>query len=205
MSLKYMSCNTPETGAVNGNYEKMFWGNDGIDISTIANIKYTHMGGDWRGILLDFNPDNDDNITPSIPSLFDANNEWNITVLGAVNQYAVTDIDGKDKTDKLLDTVLAQPNWLTDNTIQNEDQGRAPAACCCARYHTLGTQVGDWYLGASGEMSIIAAKISLINTKLASINAVYPNNSFGSLIDNIHWTSTEANEYSVFLIQLGIG
>ena len=205
MSLKYMSCNTPETGTVNGNDETMFWGNDGIDVSTIANIEYTHTGGDWRGILLDFDPDNDNNITTSIPSLFDANNEWNITVLGAVNQYAVTDIDGKDKTDKLLDTVSAQPNWLTDNTIQDEDQGCAPAACCCARYHTLGTQAGDWYLGASGEMSMIAAKISLINTKLASINAVYPNNSFGSLIDNIHWTSTEANEYSVFLIQLGIG
>jgi hypothetical protein len=205
MSLKYMSCDTPEAGVVNGDHEKMFWGNDGIDVSTIANIEYTHAGGDWRGILLDFNPGNDNNITKSIPSLFDENNEWNITVLGAVNQYAVTDIDGKDKTDKLLDNVSAQPNWLTDNTIKNSDQGCAPAACCCARYHTLGTQAGDWYLGASGEMSMIAAKISLINTKLASINAVYPNNSFGSLIDNIHWTSTEANEYSVFLIQLGTG
>jgi hypothetical protein len=49
--------------------------------------------------LSDNNPSNS---SPTIPSLFDSSDEWNLSVLGAANNYAVTDIDGKNKTDIML-------------------------------------------------------------------------------------------------------
>jgi len=60
--------------------------------------------------------------------------------LGTINQYAMTDIDGKNKTEKILATATGQVDWLTDTTIENSSAANyTPAACCCARYHTLGT------------------------------------------------------------------
>jgi hypothetical protein len=52
----------------------------------------------------------------------------------------MTDIDGKNKTEKILATATGQVDWLTDTTIENNSAANyTPAACCCARYHTLGT------------------------------------------------------------------
>ena len=187
MSLKYMSCTTPETGSLTS--QGIYWGNYGNNITTIDDIKTTYNGGSDLGYLTANWITRTDN---KIPTLFTENNEWNTSVLGTVNQYAVTDIDGKNKTDKILDTATAQATWRTDTSITNlSATNYAPAACCCARYHTLGTKVGDWYLGACGEISTIIVKRDEINTKLALINAIYPNNCASSLTNDSYCTSTE--------------
>jgi hypothetical protein len=36
--------------------------------------------------------------------------------------------------------------------------------------------MGDWYLGAAGEMGMILVNKTNINNKLSEINEVYPNN-----------------------------
>lgn len=203
MSLKYMNCNTPETGSLSA--YSMSWGNNETDITTIDNIQTTYNGGSNNGYFtVDYY--NSSSQANKIPSMFNENNEWNISVLGAANQYAVTDIDGKNKTNKILATATSQPTWMTDTSIIDEsDAGYTPAACCCARYHTIGTEVGDWYLGASGEMSMILVQKTAINAKLAQIAAVYSTDSISSLANSNYWSSTEYNDSGAFRFNFANG
>jgi len=203
MSLKYMDCDTPETGSLTA--QGMNWGNYGTDITTIDNIQTTHNGGTYNGYFTvdyyDSSPQ-----TNKIPSIFNENNEWNTSILGAVNQYAVTDIQGREKTDLILASATSQSTWMTDTSITNEsDAGYAPAACCCARYHTTGTEVGDWYLGALGEMCMIIVQKTAINAKLAQIAAVYASDSISSLAKSFYWSSTEYDSNSVYIVNTNFG
>jgi hypothetical protein len=205
MSLKYMNYTTPETGSTTN--QTMYWGNYNTDIPTIDNITTTYNGGTTNGYM---NVDYYDNSskTNKIPNPITSNNEWNLSELGTVNvnAYAVTDINGKSKTDKILATATAQSAWQTDTSITNNSGANyAPAACCCARYHTLGTQAGDWYLGACGEMCMILAKKTDINAKLAAINAIYPEDCVSSLVDSWHWSSTEYSSIYAYIISTSDG
>jgi hypothetical protein len=191
MSLKYMNYTTPETGSLTA--QSMDWGNYGTDLNMIPNIQTTHNGGTSNGY---FTVDYYDSSSRAnkIPSIFNENNEWNTSVLGAANQYAVTDIQGREKTDLILASATSQSTWMTDTSITNESgAGYAPAACCCTRYHTVGTEAGDWYLGASGEMCMIIVQKTAINAKLAQIAAVYTKDSISLLANGNYWSSTEYN------------
>ena len=189
MSLKYMNYTTPETGSLTS--QGMYWGNYGTDLNMIPNIQVTHNGGIYNGYFTVDYYDSSSK-TNKIPSVFDTNNEWNTSILGEVNQYATTDIDGRNKTDLMLASATSQSTWKTDTTITNESgAGYAPAACCCDRYHTVGTNAGDWYLGASGEMCMIIVQKTAINSKLAQIAAVYSTDCMSSLAANNYWSSTE--------------
>lgn len=56
-------------------------------------------------------------------------------------------------------------NWKTSETINNvTTNNNYPAGFCCWRYHTDGTNQGDWYLPSSGEVS---------NTYIANISEIY--------------------------------
>lgn len=67
---------------------------------------------------------------------------------------AISDYNGKVNTTALLANTTAQPNWRTDSTITSSyAAGYQPAACCCWRFYTLGTNQGDWYLPAAGELN----------------------------------------------------
>jgi hypothetical protein len=116
MSLKYMSCNTPDSGTLTASSGYMMWGNNGLDISTIDDITTIYNGGSNDGYLTADWIIKTDN---KIPSLFDANDEWNLTMLGTKNAYAVTDVDGKNKTEKILTITTSQATWKTDTTITN--------------------------------------------------------------------------------------
>ena len=202
-SLKYMNYTTPETGSLTS--QGMYWGNYGTDLNMIPNIQVTHNGGANYGY---FTVDYYDSLsqTNKIPSVFDTNNKWNTSILGEVNQYATTDIDGRNKTDLMLASATSQSTWKTDTTITNESgAGYAPAACCCDRYHTVGTNAGDWYLGASGEMCMIIVQKTAINSKLAQIAAVYSTDCMSSLAANYYWSSTEYNSNDAYGVNASDG
>lgn len=197
MSLKYMNYITPETGSLGIESlqdQKMKLGQGGKQITqalikTYKNIElpYCRFKADW--------------ITDTrnqIPSIFNNNNEFNLTELGEVNTSWITDIDGKNKTQLWLNAATEQSTWQTDESIINSgDQGYSTAACCCARYHTLGTQPGDWYLGACGEISMIVILKNFINNRLAELSKIYKNYCIDILPDlgngTSFWSSTEIN------------
>ncbi len=198
MSLKYMNYTKPETGSLTE--QGMYWGNYRTDLNMISNIQTTYNDGTSNGYFtVDYYDSSSQ--TNKIPSMFNENNKWNTSVLGAVNQYATTDIQGREKTDLILASATSRPTWMTDTSITNESGvGYAPAACCCARYHTLGTNAGDWYLGASGEMCMILVQKTAINAKLAQIAAVYSTDSISSLANSGYWSSTEHNSTDAFCV-----
>ena len=214
ISLKYMNCTTPDTGSLTA--EKIQWGYLNYSNKTIGqpikNKCKTKPDGNFLPVnwitpeeyLNNYGINVNTDSEYFYPSLFNENNNWNLSELGEVNEYVITDINGKNNTNLMLQTVTNQPTWQTDNSIYNLNPGigYAPIACCCARYHTLGTQSGNWYLGATGEMSMFAYLTPDINNKLSAISKLYPNDCINILSDNGYMTSTEINSVKIYTIYI---
>ena len=197
ISLKYMNYETPDSGSLLS--QGMMWGNYGPDIITINNINYVYGDISDTCYLTDNNPSNG---SPTVPSVFD-NGKWNLSILGEVNSIMLTDIDGKNKTNKIIEVATEQSTWQTDTTIINlSNANYYPAACCCWRYHTLGTQQGDWYLPAGGELVFLSIYYEIINNKLLQISNVYNNDCISSLINHTYWSSSEKSGNYAYTIGL---
>ena len=118
---------------------------------------------------------------------------------------ALADMDGKGNTEKILavDNGVST-SWQTASTITNNASSSTntqphSAAQCCWRYHTVGTQQGEWYLPAAGELGYLAARWKAIDNsidKLVSSGVealVLP-------VGNRWWSSTEySSNYAVDL------
>ena len=84
---------------------------------------------------------------------------------------ALSDFDGVGNTKILTDLATKQSDWKTaTNITNNSSSGYYPAACCCWRYHTVGTNQGDWYLPACGELGYVCVRQGVINTTLQYLN-----------------------------------
>ena len=107
-----------------------------------------------------------------------------------------SDFGGLNNSKTLWNLSTGQLDWKTNSTITNNySEGYYPAACCCWRYHTNGTQQGDWYLPAIGELGYIIPKLNLIHKTLSILKTVYNQNIFtniqtGSSYTNSMWSST---------------
>ena len=115
------------------------------------------------------------------------------------------DMNGKGNTEKILavDNGVST-DWQTALTIVNNTSFATntqphTAAQCCWRYHTVGTQQGDWYLPSAGELGYLASRWKAINT---SINKII-SSGFEALaltVDDGWWSSTESSSrYTVRL------
>ena len=69
----------------------------------------------------------------------------------------------------------------------------APAAACCHLYKTEGTEQGDWYLPAMGELGYIMPKWNEIQGAISNINTVYGSNVVAVSLDGsyFYWSSSE--------------
>ena len=107
------------------------------------------------------------------------------------NAYA--DMDGKGNTEKILAIDNGgSTDWQTASTITNTDRTRTihPAAQCCWRYHTVGTQQGDWYLPSAGELGYLASRWKAIGN---SINKLVSSGVEALVlpVGSYWWSSTE--------------
>ena len=104
------------------------------------------------------------------------------------NSGALSDFDGKGNT-AILTKLHTVQNWKTADKITNGSGSTyTPAAVCCARYKTEGTNSGDWYLPAIGELGFIAPRFNEIQNSLL----VLGKNKAIPLHTNYHyWSSTE--------------
>lgn len=107
--------------------------------------------------------------------------------------YVNTEFCGAENTTALINHCTGQPNWKTDPTIENKQyENYHPAACCCWRYHAVGTKQGDWYLPAYGEGAYIMAQSNSINQTGGIINREYGSDKFVDLADGAGcWLSSE--------------
>ena len=81
------------------------------------------------------------------------------------------EFDGKKYTTELLKNVTYQANWKTDEYIQ--DTMVPTAACCCWRFHTEGTNQGDWYLPTVAEFGYVTARAEEIYNTLDILSSIF--------------------------------
>lgn len=118
---------------------------------------------------------NDDNWNNCLPSPYLENNSRNPVYYQiespASNLNILCDFNGKANTNFYLSKATSQPNWKTDEAIINSyESGYYPAVCCCYRFHTVGTNQGDWYLAASGELGYTVVRKYAINNTIRVLN-----------------------------------
>ena len=108
------------------------------------------------------------------------------------NVYA--DMDGKGNTQKILavDNGVST-SWQTASTITNAGTTSTihPSAQCCWRYHTVGTNQGDWYLPSAGEFGYLSARWKTINNSITVIRDSGAVHALALPVGSGWWSSTE--------------
>ena len=121
----------------------------------------------------------------------------------------LSDYNGKQNTQYILNHETKQPNWQTDEQIENsyrgDNLGHFPAALCCARYHTDGTEAGDWYLPAAGELGCIMPRFAIIQAALKKVASVSSAVAVPLNENNFYWSSSEYSEYDAYYLNTSSG
>lgn len=217
MSLAEISYNTPDTGT-NTHYEYMCWGGYGTDTSLPNYDTVNHIGtgnplnGDVvqgtnsYGLLpsdqystvtsLDgkssYYNNSSNKYAPSPYNADGSRNEAYYTTAYSIGN-SLSDFDGMGNTKVLTELATAQGDWKTASTIANRCyKGYYPAACCAWRFHTAGTDQGQWYLPACGEFGYVINRFNAINETINKIKSVYTSVVAVALHTyNYYWSSSE--------------
>lgn len=219
MSLKETDYSTPDTGSISPSV--MCWGQYGTDISTLPNLNQVPVGNTANGIPTsqakysylpsdkfsgtqcahDTNAFYYNTSVTTIPSPYLTDGSRNFgysqTTSPMSTSNCLADFDGRGNSEILLGLATAQSNWRTASTITNDHgPGYSPVACCCWRYHTVGTQQGDWYLPAEGELGYIMPRFNRISRAITSIRNAYGSSvgvTLSTLNSTYYWSSSEYN------------
>ena len=185
MSLAEMNYTTPDVGS--SSYLSMYWGGRRTDTS-LPNYNKVNL---VDGTTADYGylPSDQFTGTTSLdgvskyattsnnaPSPYNAdgsrNEAYYTTAYSTAN--TLSDFDGVGNTTVLTELATSQSDWKTADTITNSySAGYYPAACCAWRFHTTGTDQGQWYLPACGEFGYVVNRISAINTTINKVLSVY--------------------------------
>ena len=118
----------------------------------------------------------------------------------------LADMNGKSNTSAILavDNGL-DTSWQTASTITSitsTGYQYHPTAQCCWRYHTIGTNQGDWYLPSGGELGYLASRWKAINN---SINKLVSSGLEALVFPVGHgwWSSTEYS--NLYVIDFSFG
>lgn len=227
MSLAEMSYNNPDVGTSSNEYDhSMYWGGYKIDTSlpNYSFINYIGQGptlndGVVQGIIssaylpsdkftkitgLDGESGYSNNSTSyrQAPSPYNADGSRNEAYYTTVHSTAnaLSDFDGVVNTKVLTDLATGQSNWKTATNITNNSvEGVYPPACCCWRFHTSGTDQGQWYLPAAGEFGYVINRILAINTTINKVKSVYPSVVALEVASDEYirgyWSSSEGSDY----------
>lgn len=121
------------------------------------------------------------------------NREYYKTTSPSSNLNALSNFNGKLWTELLIELANRQINWKTADTIDTQSgSGYAPAACCCWRFHTIGTNQGDWYLPSSAEFGYCCVRYDKINRTISEIGRIF-GTPICQLLDDSYWTSSEVD------------
>lgn len=144
-----------------------------------------------------------------IPSPYKKDESYNTAygqTTSAASEYnAMSDFKGIVNTKILTDLATGQSGWRTASTITaNGESGYYPAACCCARFKTLGTKAfvdceteelkngtGFWYLPSCGELGYMVVRRKAIDAIISKLSSAY---GVGvQLGANDYWSSSECS------------
>ena len=83
---------------------------------------------------------------------------------------AFSDFDGVGNSQTFLSYATGQSNWKTASTINNTNSSNhCPLFCCAWRYHTVGTNQGDWYIPSIGEAGYFPCRRETILNSIVNI------------------------------------
>lgn len=229
MSLKEMNYSTPDTGSTS--YQYMYWGHYGNDISNLPNLNQAPIVGSGSNVgnanstvigesnypylpsdrfsavqcphdtdAYYFGSSSSYNQAPS-PYLTDGsrNPAYYQTTSPSSSNNCLADFDGRGNTDKIIaqrgnkDYTSWKPTYNTQDDY--------PAASCCDMFYTEGTQQGDWYLPACGELGYIMPPFNKINEAITKMRNAY-GSSVGVTLgtNNGYWSSSEySSDYARYV------
>lgn len=105
----------------------------------------------------------------------------------------LADFDGSVINKKYLEQIQGGEDWKTSPTINNTIGVQDfPYIQCCWRYHTDGTNQGDWYAPSAGEIGYVCAKFAEIQagyTKMKEVNKTFIDLANTGTAPIAHWTS----------------
>lgn len=218
MSLKAMNCHTPSTGSSTSE-QSMCWGVDRSDISALPNLNqapYVGTGssvGDASSTLVgqtdypylpsdqfsDVRCPHDTDAyyfgssyqAPS-PYLTDGsrNPAYYQTSSPSSSSNALADFDGIGNTEKIITQRGTKDynSWIPNRTTKAD----YPAASCCDMFYTEGTQQGDWYLPACGELGYMMPPLNKIKDAIDKMRTAYGSSVAKELnTSGYYWSSTE--------------
>ena len=210
MSLKEMNCDTPSTGGTSE--QGMYWGVYDTNISGLPDLDQVPTGNTSNGIPKGSTSSGylpSDNFsgtqcahdtdvyyssTPYIPSPYltdgSRNPGYYQTSSPSSSNNALADFDGIGNTEKIITQRGTKDynSW----TPGIETEADYPAASCCDMFHTEGTQQGDWYLPACGELGYIMPHFNKINEAIDKMRTAY-GSSVGVTLSSYdyYWSSSE--------------
>lgn len=93
--------------------------------------------------------------------------------------------NGKDNTNRIIGVyATGQSGWKTAEKITNSNSSSTnklfPSFCCCWRFHTPGTNQGDWYLPAAGELEKLRTNSLAKNTYSVLLSTLYASDLWSS-------------------------
>ena len=214
MSLKGMDCDNPSQGAASNEY--MYWGVYGTDISTLRNLdqvptgnqanglptgesSYAYLPSDnFSGTQCAHDTDVYYNSSPYIPSPYltdgSRNPGYYQTTSPSSSNNALADFDGRGNTNKII-TQRGNKDYSSWKPTY-DTQADYPAASCCDMFYTEGTQQGDWYLPACGELGYIMPNLKKINEAITKMRNAYGSSvGVGVGTANWYWSSSEYHSY----------
>ena len=253
MSLKPMNYNTPDEGDISS--QNIYWGNDSKDNTELTNYNvincysdttqsgevttngYAYLPSDeftkmpsnvCPSIKYDYDSSTTRKLSPSPYKIVDGewlpNEDYYTKKISGNNAFS--DFEGPKNTKIITDNVTVE-NWKSVSPIANSySEGNFPAACCCARFKTVGTNsfvdmlnrnTGDdtkeywkqnkvWYMPACGELGYILPNLSVNNVALNNIKSLYGSSVAVQLYSGrSYWSSSENSRYSVWNVFAGDG
>ena len=118
---------------------------------------------------------------------------------------ALADMDGKSNTEKILavdngvSTSWQTASTITNNTSSSTNTQPHSTAQCCWRYHTVGTNQGDWYLPSAGELGYLASRWKAIDNSIDKLVS----SGVEALVLPVYsnwWSSTEYSSGNAVLL-----
>lgn len=217
MSLAEMNYTTPDTGSSSHKY--MYWGGyqvdtplpnfDTVNLVNGTSSSYGYLPSDRFTGATSLDGVSKYSFTSyNVPSPYNAdgsrNEEYYTTAYSTAN--ALSDFDGVGNTKVLTDLATTQSDWKNADTITNNSgAGYYPPACCCWRFHTPGTEQGQWYLPACGEMGYVINRVNAINDTINKVISVYSAVAVAMRTKYNYWSSSEYSDTRARVLRMDDG
>lgn len=203
MSLKYMRYDDPDNG---GDLQKMCWGNNEysydqesnpdtpiLETKGIYEVGNYYKGegvNGWLNTVSAYMPSSYLTGTRCVNnrSLYYYNSPYFPTpymddfgFFQTFKESFVKDGFGKENTNKMVD-LQCIVDWQSGPIFNSNKLGYFPAACCCLRYRTVGTNPRDWWFPSIKELVYMVPYADSINHSISMLNTIYGNKT-GYLLD----------------------